>query len=317
MGLTCSIVIPVYNSQATLRELVTRLSKVMPPLCDEFEVILVNDGSHDQSWQAICDLSEEFPWIRGINMMRNYGQHNALLCGLRTARYEITITMDDDLQHPPEEIGALLPKFSEGFEVVYGIPRKLPHSLWRNLLSFLTKRILAFVMNIPTVRDLSAFRAFRTDLRKAFESFQSPNVILDVLLSWGTTRFTTVMVDEAPRLVGISNYNFSKLIGQGMLILTGFSTAPLRLASMIGFAFTIFGIAIFAYVITLYFIAGSIPGFPFLASIIALFSGTQLFTLGIFGEYLASIFDRSMDRPVYVVGGTTEKNDSKSNRPNL
>lgn len=301
MGFSCSVVIPVYNSQATLRELVTRLGKVMPQLCDEFEVILINDGSRDQSWQEICKLAGEYPWTRGINMMRNYGQHNALLCGLRAAKYEITITMDDDLQHPPEEIGVLLEKFCDDFDVVYGLPRKLPHSLWRNFFSLLTKRILAYVTNIPSVKYSGSFRALRTDLREAFATFQSPNVILDVLLSWGTTRFTYVPVEEAPREVGSSNYNFVKLFSHAMSILIGFSTAPLRLASMIGFAFTLLGIIIFAYVIILFFVAGSIPGFPFLASIISLFSGTQLFALGIFGEYLATVFDRSMERPVYIV----------------
>ena len=237
MGYTCSVVIPVYNSQATLRELVTRIGKVMPQLSDKFEVILVNDGSRDQSWTEICALAQEYPWARGINMMRNYGQHNALLCGLRAAKYEITITMDDDLQHPPEEIGALLGKFCDDFDVVYGIPKKLPHSLWRNFFSLLTKRLLAFVTNIPTVQYAGSFRALRTELREAFATFQSPNVILDVLLSWGTTRFTFVQVEESPREVGNSNYNFVTLFSHAMSILIGFSTAPLRLASMIGFAF--------------------------------------------------------------------------------
>jgi glycosyltransferase involved in cell wall biosynthesis len=305
MGYTCSVVIPVYNSQGTLRELVTRLAKVMPQLCETYEVILVNDGSRDQSWQEICALATEYPWTRGINMMRNYGQHNALLCGLRAAKYELTITMDDDLQHPPEEIGILLEKFCDDFDVVYGLPKKLPHSLWRNFFSLLTKRLLAFVTNIPSVRYSGSFRVLRTELREAFATFQSPNVILDVLLSWGTTRFTYVRVEESPREVGSSNYNFLKLFSHAMSILIGFSTAPLRLASMIGFAFTILGIIIFAYVIILFFVAGSIPGFPFLASIISLFSGTQLFALGIFGEYLATVFDRSMERPVYMVREVT------------
>jgi undecaprenyl-phosphate 4-deoxy-4-formamido-L-arabinose transferase len=180
----------------------------------------------------------------------------------------------------------------------------MPHSWWRNAFSRLTKRILAMVMGIPTIRDIGAFRAFRTDIRRASDQFQSPTVILDVLLSWGTTRFTTVQVEEAPRKEGRSNYNFSRLVSQAMLILTGFSTVPLRMTNYIGFVFTIFGIAVLVYVLSQYFIAGSIPGFPFLASMIAIFSGTQLFALGIFGEYLARIFDRSMERPTYAISHT-------------
>lgn len=304
---SCSVVVPVYNSQSTLQELVTRVKSTLDDLCPDYEIILVNDGSRDGSWKEILRLSEHYPWVRGVNMMRNYGQHNVLLCGVRLAEKEIVITMDDDLQHPPEEIHKLLEKLDEGFDVVYGIPQKLPHAIWRNAFSKLTKRILAWVMGIPTVRDIGAFRAFRTRLRKAFVNFQSPTVILDVLLSWATTSFATVIVEENPRTVGASNYNFRKLVSQAMLILTGYSTAPLRFVSLVGFTFTLFGMGLFAFVVTSYFIAGSIEGFTFLSSIISIFSGTQLFALGIFGEYLARIFDRSMERPGYVIGEITGK----------
>ncbi|MHC1784047.1 MAG: glycosyltransferase family 2 protein [Anaerolineaceae bacterium] len=305
---TCSVVVPVYNSQSTLNELARRLKAVLDGLCSEYELILVNDGSRDASWDEIRRLSSEFSWVKGVNMMRNYGQHNALLCGVRQASHEIVITMDDDLQHPPEEIHKLLEKLAEGYDVVYGIPQKLPHAFWRNIFSKLTKRILAWVMGIPTVRDIGAFRAFRTRLRTAFENFQSPTVILDVLLSWATTSFAATKVDENQREVGASNYNFSKLVSQAMLILTGYSTAPLRFVSILGFTFTLFGLVLFIFVIISYFTAGSIQGFTFLASIVSIFSGTQLFALGIFGEYLARIFDRSMERPSYVIGETTGKN---------
>lgn len=311
MPYACSVVVPVYNSESTLQELAARLEIVLKQLCSQYELILVNDGSPDQSWKVILQLTKEYSWITGINMMRNYGQHNALLCGVRAARYETTITMDDDLQHPPEEIIKLLEKLAEGYDVVYGVPKKLPHSIWRNLFSKITKRMLAFVMGIPNIRDIGSFRAFRTNLCKAFENYQSPNVILDVLLSWGTTHFATIPVDEAPRQMGHSNYNFSRLMTHAILILTGYSTAPLRLASMVGFGFTVFGFIIFIYVLITYFFSGSIPGFPFLASIIALFSGTQLFVIGIFGEYLARIFDRSMDRPAYVISETVNETSTK------
>jgi glycosyltransferase involved in cell wall biosynthesis len=306
----CSIVVPVYNSQSTLNELVVRLNTVLTDLCEAYEIILINDGSRDGSWGEICRLSGHDFHVRGINMMRNYGQHNALLCGVRAAAYEIVITMDDDLQHPPEEIHKLLGKLEEGCDVVYGIPVKLPHVFWRNIFSRLTKRILSWVMGIPTVRDIGAFRAFRTHLRKAFENFQSPTVILDVLLSWATTKFSTVKVEENPRETGASNYNFGKLFAQAMLILTGYSTGPLRFVSVLGFVFTLFGLALFIFVLISYFTGGSVEGFTFLASIISLFSGVQLFALGIFGEYLARIFDRSMERPSYVIGEVTGKDEA-------
>lgn len=296
-----SIVIPVYNSAGSLNLLVEKLEEVLPEISQQFEIILVNDGSRDESWRTIELLMRSHPAVRGINLMRNYGQHNALLCGVRAAQGDIIVTMDDDLQHPPKEIPVLLSRLNEGFDVVYGSPRKMPHSLWRNLASRISKKSLSWVMGVKTVREISAFRCFRTQLRDAFKNYQSPGVILDVLLSWGTTRFTHVVVDENPREFGQSNYTFSKLARQVFLILTGFSTLPLRFASWLGFFFVLFGIGIFLYVLYIYFIHGSIPGFPFLASIISLFSGVQLFALGLIGEYLARVFDRSTDRPPYVI----------------
>jgi glycosyltransferase involved in cell wall biosynthesis len=296
-----SVVVPVYNSVETLVELTDRLRKTLPGLGEAYELILVNDGSRDASWTIIQHLCEQYPWVHGFNLMRNYGQHNALLCGIRAARYAVIVTMDDDLQHPPEEIYKLLALLEGGNDVVYGLPEKMPHSWWRNAFSYLMKRFLSVAMGVKNVRDFAAFRAFRTHLRDAFASYQNPNVIIDVLLSWGTSRFTTVTVDEKPRQAGRSNYNFFKLFQYTMVVLTGFSTLPLRIASMVGFLFTLFGIGIFIFVLVSYFIDGSVPGFPFLTSMIVLFSGTQLFALGIMGEYLARIFDKSMDRPAYII----------------
>lgn len=294
-----SIVVPVYKGEKLIEPLVAQLSKTLPAFTENYEIILVNDGSPDDSWAVIQSLTDQYKCVRGICMMRNYGQHNATLCGVRLARYEVTVTMDQDLQHQPEDIPLLLTKLEEGYDVVYGAPRKLPQGFLRNLMTATIKQILAGVIGLPSVRSVSAFRAFRTNLREAFAKFQSPSLILDVLLSWGTTRFTSVPVNIAP--AGKTSYNFRMLVRTAMLILIGYSTLPLRFASWIGFVMTLFGLGVFVYVLFVYFSAGSIPGFPFLASIIALFSGAQLFALGIFGEYLARMFDRSMDRPTYVI----------------
>lgn len=303
--MNCSVVIPVYRGENTLGPLIERLSKSLPLTFKSYEVILVNDGSPDHSWQVIENLSRRYKFVRGIRLMRNYGQHNATLCGVRAAQYEFIVTMDQDLQHPPEQIPLLLEKLQEGFDVVYGAPKKLPQGFFRNLMTDTMKWTLANVMGVPSIRKISAFRLFRTELREAFVNFQSPTLILDVLLSWGTTRFTSTAVDIAP--AESSNYKFSTLVRAALLILTGYSTAPLRLASLVGFMMTLFGLGVFIYVLLVYFLQGSLPGFPFLASIIAIFSGAQMFAMGIFGEYLARMFDRSMERPSYVVHETLGK----------
>lgn len=296
-----SVVIPVYNSAEMLPVLCARLAAVLPQLHTQFEVILVNDGSRDESWHTICALSSQYAWLRGFNLMRNYGQHNALLCGIRQARFDTTVTMDDDLQHPPEEVHKLLTALKNGFDVVYGIPAELPHERWRNFASVWTKRILARLIGVRNVRDFAAFRAFRTRLRRAFAHYENPNVLIDALLSWGTTRFTTVVVQEAPRVAGESGYNLRKLIKYTLVVLTSFSTLPLRFTTLLGFLFTLFGVGVLVYVVAVALVYGSPSGFPFLASLVALFSGAQMMALGILGEYLARIFDRSMDHPPYVV----------------
>ena len=128
-------VIPVYNSAENLEFLLMRLSKVLAENSDGYEVILVNDGSQDSSWRVICDLADKNDSVKGLNLMRNYGQHNALLAGIRMAKHEIIVTIDDDLQHPPEEIPKLLSKLSEGYDIVYGRPAERRHSSWRNISS--------------------------------------------------------------------------------------------------------------------------------------------------------------------------------------
>ncbi len=299
-----SVVIPVYNSELTLPALIGRLIPALEKITNIYEILLINDGSRDKSWQVISDMALKNKNIIGINLMRNYGQHNALLCGIRSANYDIIITMDDDLQHPPEEIYKLINKMNEGFDVVYGIPFKQVHERWRNFFSWFTKSVLSRTLGIKSIKSISAFRAIKTELRKAFINFDSPNILIDALLTWGTNNFGSVEVIEEKRSIGRSNYTFTKLFQMAMLVLTGFSTLPLRIASAVGFIFTLFGVGVFIYVIAVTFQEGSIPGFPFLASLISIFSGVQLFTLGIFGEYLARIFNRSMNHPAYVIEET-------------
>lgn len=300
-----SVVVPVYNSQATLPRLIERLFPVLSAAAQAYEVILINDDSRDGSWAAIEALAETYDWVRGINLMRNYGQHNALLAGIRVARYDVIVTLDDDLQNPPEEIPKLLGRLEEGFDVVYGTPHRQQHGFWRDAASTITKVALQGAMGAQTARNVSAFRAFRTRVREAFADYRSPFVSIDVLLTWGTTRFSAVDVRNDPRLVGQSNYTFRKLVTHALNMMTGFSTWPLQVASLIGFGFTLFGLLILGLVIGRYLLFGSsVPGFPFLASVVAIFSGAQLFALGIIGEYLARMHFRSMGRPSSVIRTT-------------
>jgi glycosyltransferase involved in cell wall biosynthesis len=251
---------------------------------------------------VICRLAQQHEWIHPINLMRNSGQHNALLCGIRAAKNEVIITMDDDLQHPPEEIPKLLAVLNQGYDVVYGTPQHEEHGLLRDLASLITKMTLQCVMGAEIARQVSAFRAFRAQVASAFAHDEGSFVSIDVLLTWGTSRFATTPVRHERRKQGNSGYTFRKLITHAMNMMTGFTTLPLQLASLIGFSFTLFGLGVLGWVLLRYFTYGDpVPGFPFLASIVALFSGAQLFALGIIGEYVARIHLFTMQKPPYVV----------------
>lgn len=302
-----SIVIPVYNSEASLEGLYSRLVGVLGQLEMQFEVILVDDGSADRSWEVIRLLARANPQVRGFRMLRNYGQHNALLCGIRHANFPIIVTMDDDLQNPPEEIPKMLAQLELGFDVVYGTPERERHGFLRDATSRITKIVLQRSMGAEAAEKISAFRAFRTKLREAFTDYRGSFVSIDVLLTWGTKRFGSVQVRHEERQIGQSNYTVVKLFAHAMNMVTGFSILPLQIATAIGLLFTLFGGAVLIFVVGRYALYGStVQGFAFLASLLAIFSGAQLFTMGIFGEYLARIHLRTMDRPAYAVGLRTE-----------
>ena len=300
-----SVVIPVYRGSATLPALIRRLGDVLPTLSSACEVILVNDASPDDSWVVIERLCAEYQWVRGIDLARNYGQHNALLCGIRDAHGDIVITMDDDLQHPPEELPRLLKHLvEEGTDVVYGTPRKERHSWWRVCASLVSKVILRRAMGAEAAGSIGAFRAFRREAAAAFDVYQNPYVNVDVLLSWGARTFASVPVRHEPRGEGHSAYTFRRLMRHALTMFTGFSLLPLRVATVTGLGLMLFGVGVMVFVVGRYLYEGSgVPGFPFLACLIAIFGGAQLFSLGIIGEYLGRIHFRSLDRPPYLVRG--------------
>ncbi|HOF66393.1 MAG TPA: glycosyltransferase family 2 protein [Candidatus Fermentibacter daniensis] len=302
-----SLVVPVYESRESLEILAKAVSEAMAEIGGPWELILVDDASSDGSWEVVRRLAAADPGIRGMRLARNSGQHNALLCGIRAARFSVTVTLDDDLQNPPAEIPKLLAKLSEGFDVVYGSPDRERHGLPRDLASRLTKIVLQKSMGVATASRVSAFRAFRTSIRDSFVAHSGPYCSIDVLLTWGTRNFGAVTVRHEARTIGRSHYTFGKLVTHAFNMITGFSTIPLEIASMAGFVFMLFGIGVLLYVLIRYFVnGGSVPGFPFLASIISIFSGVQLFSLGVIGEYIARMHFRLMGIPGYTVSERVE-----------
>jgi len=300
-----SVIIPVFNSAPVLPELVARLGPVLSREAARFELVFVNDGSRDRSWETICRLSAQHSWVRGIDLMRNYGQHNALLCGVRAASGELIVTMDDDLQHRPEDIPALLAALSSDLDVVYGTPALEQHGVARNAASRITKIALQSTMGANPARLVSAFRVFRAGLRATFAEARNPGLPLDVMLTWATTRFGACVVQSEPRRAGESGYTVRRLILHALNMITGYSVLPLRLASALALLFMLFGFAVLAFVVLRTLIQGvAVPGFAMISSLIAILSGVQLFSLGILGEYLARIHVRMMDSPPYAIRST-------------
>jgi glycosyltransferase involved in cell wall biosynthesis len=303
-----SIVIPVYMAENIVNELVKRITQAVNSITENYEIILVDDGSLDKSWKKIQENCNFDKKVKGIKLNKNYGQHNALLCGIRQAKYDLIVTLDDDLQNPPEEIPKLLEKLDEGFDVVYGYPKNEQHGLFRNIASLFTKMALKTTMGISIARHVSAFRVFRTTLRDSFSDYKGSFISIDVLLSWGTNSFSAFPVNHDQRVEGKSNYTVRKLINHALNMITGFSVLPLQIASLMGFVLAIFGLLVLIYVVGRFLLQGSpVPGFPFIASIIAIFSGAQLLAIGIIGEYLARIHFRTMDKPQYFIRQQTNK----------
>jgi undecaprenyl-phosphate 4-deoxy-4-formamido-L-arabinose transferase len=302
LELGLSIVVPVYRAESTLRPLADRIEQALAEFPHPFELLLINDNSPDGSAAIIDALAVEKPWIHGVHLMRNYGQHNAILAGVRQARYDRLVTMDDDLQHPPEAIPTLLHKLDEGFDVVYAPPIKEYHGALRDSASMATKALLKHALGITVARDVASFRAFRTELREAFADYHNPAVFIDVLLTWATTSFTAVPVQHEEGGGGASTYTFGKLLLHAINMVTSFSTLPLRIASLMGVGTVLFGMALLLFIVVQWLLGGvPVKGFTMMFSMIVIFSGVQLLSLGILGEYLARMYMRSMGRPPYVI----------------
>lgn len=302
-----SVVIPVFLGEVLVAPLIDRLLPVLQDVASDHEILLVNDGSPDKSWLAIQELARAHPTVRGVQLARNFGQHNAVLCGLRLARFPVTVTMDDDLQHPPEEIPKLLAELAQGYDVVYGTPLHERHGFSRNLAKTITLAAFRSALGVELARKVTSFRALRTRLRDAFERYHAPFVSIDVLLTWSAHRVTAVGVRHDGKAEGASTYTTRKLIRHAINMMTGFSVVPLQVSSLLGLLLTAVGMAALGFILSRLILFGrEVPGYTSLACIILVFSGAQLLALGIIGEYLARIHFQTMQRPPYVVQTTTD-----------
>lgn len=296
-----SLVVPTYRSPATLEILVNRIIG-SPSWTDESEILIVDDGNLDQTWEIVNSLAARHHEVRGFRLQQNVGQHAALLCGIRAARNDVVVTLDDDLQNPPEEIPKLLQVLAEDVDIVIGQPKKASHSPFRRLTSNWAKELLARSLGYTQARVVSPFRAFRTRLRENFGSQLGPNVSIDALLALASNRYKVVEVEHHPRQVGHSNYSVGRLLNFFLTTATSASVVPLRIATKVGFLALLMSFAILIVTIGRRLVFGGVvTGFPFLASLIAATSGVQLLLLGVLGQYIGHMHYRVIGAPSYVV----------------
>ena len=307
-----SIVVPVYNSERTLKELTERMEKVLENLVGDFyEIIFVNDGSSDASWQIIKDLSTDDSNLIAINLTRNFGQHNAIMCGFWKAQGKYIITIDDDLQIPPEEISKLFKEIQQGYDVVYGFYGDKQHSKFRNIGSKVIQFIYrkTFNMDIP----ISSFRILKQDIVQFLLSYKKSFTYIDGHISWFTKNIGSIEVEHKQRKVGDSGYSLKKLLILSLNMVTNFSIVPLQVASLTGILFATLGFfsGIF-FIVKKIFFGISISGYASTIVAVTIFSGVQLLTVGLLGEYIGRIHINISKRPQYSIRKIIESANEKA-----
>lgn len=304
-----SIIIPCYRSGPWLEELVRRIGQTMSPAGHSFELLLVNDASPDDTWTVIERLACEFPFVRGFDLQFNTGQYRATICGLEHAVGEFIVTMDDDLQHQPEDIPTLINALKQSPQldcVMAKFPRK--HQNWlRNLGSGFASWLFSILYGKPRNVFPSSFRVLRRGLAEAMYRHQTVNPAISPLLYRSTTRIGNVTIDHHPRESGRSGYTLFALIRIVVNNYFSASTAPLRLVSILGFCSAIGSIALGCYYLNKYLSNGiGVAGFTTLVLLLVFFGGLTLFAIGLVGEYLIRIMDEVRRPPRYSIRSTVE-----------
>ena len=308
-----SIIIPVYQSSLSLKPLFEDIQNFLQNNFKNYELILVNDNSSDDSWDIIRSLCEKNSWVKGINLRKNVGQHNATFVGLKHCVGDIIITMDDDGQNNPQDIKAMSSKVKEGSDVCYANYKTKKHNLFRRMGSMLNDLIINILFKKSKNLKVNAFRCFNRDIKNEIIKNRSPYIYIDGIILSLTNNISKVMVDHVSRKFGKSNYSFFKLINLWIIVATGYSIVPLRVASLLGIIFSIFGFSLSILFIIQTLVSSNSPsGWASLIVIILTIGGIQLFALGIMGEYLGKSYLTINNQPQFSIKNKINVED-KSN----
>ena len=298
-----SVVVPVYRSERTLSVLRERIDAVFKKIDQNYELILVEDCGGDNSWEIMKEMHKNHPEVKCVRLSRNFGQHNALVCGFKLARGKYIITMDDDLQNPPEEIPKLI-EVIEKFDtdVVCGIPDSRKHSTWRNFGSHFFLKIISNIFGKDQRFRLSSFRIIRSDIAKHVSAFPTPNPVVGALLMKVTERFETISVKHSPRFVGKSTYTPIKLFRHFLNGILYHSDFPLKAVSVMGVSCLLLSILLSIYYLLRYLTGNiGVSGWTTIVLLILFFSGIGMFSMGLVGEYLLRIIQEVKGIPAYII----------------
>ena len=297
-----SVVIPVYNEEEVLPELYRRLTRTMKDIGQTYEIIFVDDGSKDRSFEILKTLKEQDEHLKIIKFTRNFGQHPAIVAGFNNCMGEAVILMDADLQHPPEELPRLLDRFREGYDIVYGIRKRRRDPFYRRIGARFYGWVMRRALNIDVSDSATSFIVLNRRVIDTFARIKEQNYYISALMAWMGYSSSSVMVEHAERFAGSSHYSMRKLIFMTFDMVIGFSYAPLKWASKAGFGLSLISFLYGLYIfIRALFGRIGIPGYASILVGIMFLSGIQMMFLGVIGEYLARIYREAKGRPYYIV----------------
>jgi polyisoprenyl-phosphate glycosyltransferase len=297
-----SIVTPVYGCQTSLYELYLRLKQTLEPLNTDFEIIMVNDASKDSSWESIVELANKDPRVKGINLSRNFGQHNAITAGLDHCKGEWVVVMDCDLQDQPEEIPKLYEKVCQGYEYVLASRNKRKDNIIRKFFSKIFYKVLNFLSDSKFDSSIANFGIYNYAVIKSINGLREKSRWFPTMVNWVGYKGTRILVHHAGRENGRSAYNVKKLSNLALDVILLNSNKPLKLVIRLGLIISF--IAFFYALIIIYrYFMGEVTVLGWTSLIISIWflAGVIIFILGIIGLYIVKIYDHSKDRPLYII----------------
>ena len=306
-----SVVIPLYNEEDNILELYRRLTHTMESLCKSegisenlYEIIMVNDGSRDRTWDLIKELHQKDNRVKGINFSRNFGQHPAIIAGLSYAKGNVIILMDGDLQDPPEEIPRLFKKFKEGFDIVYALRKKRDDPLYRKIFSRIFMEILKRITHLNIYTRVGVFRIISRKCLENFLRLGERSKLGLAMMNWMGFSEAFVEIDRKARLAGKSKYSLLKLYKLALEGIGSFSNIPLYLHIALYFGFAVASVSFLAGFFMIFkklFYGVPISGYTSIIVSIFFLGGVLLIILGIIGFYIGKIYEISLNRPLYII----------------